>query len=279
VLWAAPVVARPPLPKRQLARLADQAAKGFRLMDDYRRSEEVRAVEDDLPVARGRRVWEEAGLGPLERIDLRPLALQDAFDAIRHQPPADPAGIPAAWQWVSQDNPHLASLDAPRVHACLAKALFGMAQESPQAPGPRAPAGAPPAPLVASPTRRSSEPFLPWLLSGESKWLKVQCLAALVLVVAGGWLATHEYSHREIRAAAWREIHRARKRGDYPRMIDSAERFLGHPVIGKDARTSEVESLYSEALVRWFSQEQPPPERSEPRLGRYRQLLGIKERS
>lgn len=275
VQMAAPEEERPALSKRELARLADQAAKGFRLMDDYRRSEEARAIEEDLPVARGRRVWEEARLGPLERIDYRPLALQDAFDAIRHQPPADPAGIPAAWHWVSQDNPHLASLDAPRAHTCLQKILFGTAQEAREVPGPSEPADAPP-PLAASPPRRSSEPFLAWLLSGESKWLKVQCLAALILVIAGGRLAMREHSHREIRTAAWQEIRAAREHGDYPRMIDSAERFLGHPVIGRDARTSEVESLYSEALVRWFGQELPSPGQSGPRIERYRQLLGLK---
>ena len=258
--------------KRESTVLGEQAVKGFRLVDSFRRSDEARAAEDELPVARGRRLWEDLGLPPLERIDYRPLALQDAFDTISHSPPSDPSGIPAAWDWVSRDNPHLAFLDRTTVCACLQKMVFGNAMA--QAPGQHCEEG--PAPIVQSLRRRSSEPFLEWLVSNEGRGLKLQCVAAIVLATVVGYFGVREYSHREIRSSAYGEIHRARDQGDYVKTMDAAERFLGSKVIGRDARTTEVEGLYSEALVRWFEQEHPSADIAGSRLARFRELAGIR---
>ena len=276
IQMAAPVEERPTASKRKLKTMQTQAAKGFRFAESYKRSDEARTVEEDLRVAHGRRVWENVGLEPLARIDHRPLALIDAFDTISHSPPAEPAGIPAAWQLVSSDNPHLYALETERVFAYLHKRLYkdtnGGAVEGEDASEPGVGASNDPAPFQPSALRRSSEPFFYWLFSRQDKLLKVQCLVAIVLVLAGARFALLEISHRRARDIAYQQIHEARLKQDYAGMLDAAEHFLDQPVIGKDVRKTEVEGLYSEALLRWFMREQPA-ENDSVRLERYRRLL------
>lgn len=270
---AAPESERPTMTKREGAVLAEQAAKGFRLADAFRRSDEARAAEDDLPVARGRRLWEELGLPSLERVDHRPLALQDAFDTILHSPPSAPSGIPAAWDWVSRDNPHLDFPDRTPVYACVQEMIFGnTAALAPDCKEDLVPT------VLSQSRRRSSEPFLEWLASSESRWLKLQCVAVVLLAATAGFCGIREFSHRQIRSSAYTEIHSARSQDDYLKTMDAAERFLGSEVIGRDTRTTEVEGLYSEALVRWFEQEQPSVDNAKRRLNRFRQLTGYVQR-
>lgn len=284
IQMAAPAGERPDIPKRRLKVMKRQAAQGFRLMESYKRSDEARAAGEDLAAALGRRIWESVGLGELARIDHRPLALVDAFETICHAPPGGTAGIPPAWRLVSDDNPHLSCLDTARIYAYLSDQLFGAEGVDGGGSDPDG-LGAwgderekAPAPLRAGVPRRGGEPFFYWLASGESKWLKFQCLLALILVLVGGRLAIREYSHRSARGAAYRQLHEARARRDYKSMLDAAESFLGNPIIGTDARTAEVEGLYSEALLRWFVTEQPPPDSNSPHLKLYRQLLGTRSR-
>ena len=276
VQMAAPAEERSALSKRELKTMQREAAKGFRLTESYKRSDEARTVEEDLRVARGRRIWESAGLEPLARIDHRPLALVDAFETISHAPPAEPAGIPAAWRLVSNDNPHLYSLEAERVFAYLNKRLY---KNGNGAPVDDNDASHPVVEIRNYPTlfrpvasRRSGEPFLYWLFSGEDKLLKVRCVVALVLLLVGVRLVVSELSHRRVRDTAYQQIHEARLKQDYAGMLDAAERFLDQPVIGRDSRKTEVEGLYSEALLRWFMREHPADNES-VRLQRYKHLL------
>jgi hypothetical protein len=278
VQMAAPASERSEVPKRQLKVMQRQAARGFRLMESYKRSEEARAALEDLAAARARRVWESIGLEALAPIDHRPLALVDALETICHAPPADPADLPAAWRLVSEDNPHLSCLNPARIYAHLEGRLFGGegagsvgSQDRSALNGEGDDALAP---LRAAAPQRGGEPFFYWLASGENKWLKFQCAFAIVLVLIGGRLAIREFQHRSARATAYRQIHEARARQDYKGMLDAAESFLGNPVIGTDSRAAEVEGIYSEALLRWFLKEQPPPESALPRMERYRRLLG-----
>jgi len=276
IQMAAPDEERAALSKRKLKSMQTEAAKGFRLAESYKRTDEARTVDEDLRVAHGRCIWESVGLEPLARIDHRPLALVDAFETIFHSPPAEPTGIPAAWNLVSSDNPHLYSLEAERVFAYLNKRLYkdqngnGVTDKAASESGFEVRND--PAPFPLNESRHGDEPFFYWLFSRENKLLKVQCLVAIVLVLIGARLLLSEFSHRKVRDAAYQQIHEARLNQDYTAMLDAAEHFLDQPVIGKDLRKTEVEGLYSEALLRWFMQEHPADDDS-VRLERYRRLL------
>ncbi len=167
------------------------------------------------------------------------------------------------------------SLEAERVLAYLNKRLYkdtnGVEVDGEDVSEPGGVSNDP-APFQPSAPRRSSEPFFYWLFSRQDKLLKVQCLAAIVLVLIGARFALVEFSHRRARDLAYQQIHEARLKQDYTGMLDAAEHFLDQPVIGRDVRKTEVEGLYSEALLRWFMLEQQADNDS-VRLERYRRLL------
>jgi hypothetical protein len=269
IIMAAPEEERPKMKKHEVRAIAELAASGFRLADDYRRSDEARSVAEDLPVALGRKVWEDICLPPIERVDLRPLALKDAIDTIANHPPRSREDIPAAWDWVARDNPHLASLERDAVHGYLAHILFGdPVRVTDSAPN----AQSDPAPITPAAPRRSSEPFVPWLLSSEGGWLKALCLLAIIVSGTAITLCMREYSHRQIRASAYQELRDAYGRSDYDKVIEQAEVFLSNPITGRDTRTAEVQGIYSEALVRWFTLQQPSTAQTSARMSRFRQL-------
>lgn len=252
---------------------SQQVAKGFRLVDAFRRSDEARAVEDDRSVALARRLWESIGLGPLERADLRPMALDDAFQTIFHAPPRTAAEVSSEWDRVSRDNPHLHILNAELVCSYLSSRLFGTAFTFMLLEP--APAEVPPAPLSVTGVMRSSEPFTYWLFSGRDVRIKLQGVLAIALAVVAVVLTTAEYSGRSNRTAAYEALRLARDQGNYETMLDAGERFLSVHIIGRDDRVAEVEALYSEAIVRWFNGTVPDQEAVDRRTARYRQLLSI----
>jgi hypothetical protein len=271
---AAPESEQVPLSGRQAKLRQSQAAKGFRLVDAFRRSDEARSVREDLPVAQGRLIWESIGLGPLEAVDHRALALEDAIQTVVNAQPTHAGDLPAFWGRVSQDNSHLRELDSKRVCEYLAHRLFGSAFAS-------APADVPPSEVAPVALRvdvpvRSSEPFVYWLFSRRNLRVKWQVLAAIALTVIAVVVGLAEFQARTIRREAYQSLREARNQASYESMIDAAEKFLSQRVIGRDDRISEVEALYSEALIRWFNEMGPSPEQAERRISRYRQLLSIR---
>jgi hypothetical protein len=270
---SAPPAEQPVLPKRKFDLMRKQAARGFRLMDTYQRSDEARSASEDLPAAQGRRIWENLGLGPLDRIDLRPLALTDAIDSIRHAPPARPEDIPIAWETASRDNPHLSGLSKAPIHAYLVTILDG--REPFEAPRSAAYENLDePCSTAPFKVRAGREPFWYWLFSVEDQWLKAACIITVLMVAIGGRFAWTEYSNRQLREIEWEQIHHARDTGNYSGMLDAAESFLSHPLTGQGQRVPEIEALYSEAIVRWFERDLPQGEALNKRLAKYRELHG-----
>jgi hypothetical protein len=119
------------------------------------------------------------------------------------------------------------------------------------------------------------EPFWYWLFGPQDRWLKTCFLLAVALAGLGAVFCAREYGNRSERNAAWSDMQAARDIQDFPRMLDSAERFLSHPVIGADARTVEIRELYDEALVRWFNEARPSAGLRGARIERYRRLSGV----
>jgi hypothetical protein len=272
---AQPETERPALSKRQFEQLQREAAQGLRLADAFRRSDEARSVAEDLPVALGRQAWEEADLGPLERYDLRPLALFEALETIQHDYSENASQLAELWSRVAQDNPHLAALHTPSVLALLQKRLCGTTS---QVLGEEATstwytqAEAPP---VLSETRQSSFPWLYWLCSRQDRRLKLQCVVAVLLVVIAAGIAFTEYSRRHVRSAAYSHLRQAYDRREYTEVLDAAERFLSLPIHGADSRITDVERLYSESFVRWFTEHAPTSDEAEGRAQRFRALLKL----
>jgi hypothetical protein len=262
-------------------RMKREASQGFRLMDAFKHSEEARLVSEDAQAAQARRTWEEIGLGPLERFDLRPLGLYNALQTIRQDHPAVDSDLPAAWQRLASDDPELSELDSSLVCAYLARRLFKQKDElKPESIlGGMRSAGEPPMLMPSSPPRRlKSEPFSHWLFSHQNLWLKLQFVACIVLLTIACGLAVREYFNRSSRAVAYHEIYLAKDAQDFQRMIEEAEAFLSSPIFGADPREDEVKALYSEALVRWVSSQIPTPEQTDFHARRYRALvLGIPE--
>jgi hypothetical protein len=272
---AQPETERPALPKRQFEQLQREAAKGLRLADDFRRSDEARSVAEDLPVALGRQAWEEAALGPLERYDLRPLALFEAMDTIKHNHPENASQLAELWNRIAQDNPHLVELHTPSVVALLQKRLSGTTTQGIGAESTSTWQAQVEAPPVLPETRQSSFPWLYWLCSRQDQWLKLQCVAAIVLVSLAAGTALTEYSRRHVRSAAYSHLRQAYDRREYAEVLDAAERFLSLSIHGADSRVTEVERLYSEAFVRWFTGHAPTPSETENRAQRFRALLKL----
>jgi hypothetical protein len=230
-------------------------------------------VTDDQLVAQARTAWETIGLPPLAPIDHRPLALNDALQAIMQSPPSEPADLVACWHRVAEDNPHLRDLPATGIAAYLSHQLFGTLFIAAQTdvPLPRLTVG----PLAVGAPRASSPPFLFWAFSSRNALLKLQLVAALVLVVVVSILGAREFQGRRVRNAAYSSLQSARKAASLEPMLDAAEQFLSVRPFAVDARVAEVEALYSEALVRWFSETGPAPEVANSRIRRYGELLAI----
>jgi hypothetical protein len=262
-----------------------QVAKGFRLIDSYRQSDEARAVANDLPVACGRRVWEALDLGPLERFDLRPLALEDALQSIYHIAPMNSTGLRETWERVSCDNPYLAKLDATRLYDYLGSHLFNLNsqtlnEEDSKEAGKFESLGNGMQPdfteiSISDHSFSGRFPILYWIFSCQDWRLKLQCVTAMILVFFFAQYSFTEYHNQQARASAYERLQEGKRDRDFLQMVKAAESFLSHPIIGKDLRRPEVEGLYSEALVRWFNQEMPPPEQAKEHLGRYREVMGI----
>jgi hypothetical protein len=252
--------------------LEQQAAKGFRLVEAFRRSDEVRSAAEDLPIAGGRRLWETIGLHPLEAIDLRPLALDDAIQSVMAMAPIQ-SDIAACWQRVSEDNEYLRVLDGERVCAYISHRLFG----TPFTPAPAdvAPAAVAPVALHVDSPVRSREPFWLWLTSPRHLPVKLLILLAIGLTAAASVLGVRELRARQVRTEAFAALQKARSEGRHEAVLDAAERFLSAAALGRDWRVAEVEAAYSTALVRWFHDTAPSGADADRRLDRYRQLLGV----
>jgi hypothetical protein len=269
---SAPENERPAISQGRLKALRKEASRGFRLMEAFKRSEEARAVQEDLVAAQARAIWEEIGLPSLERPDRRPLTLFDALSAVLHAPPAEPSGIARAWELVSLDNPDLVALDRDRIGSWLGRQIFGNALVT------EPPPALSEAHLPIMKTAESvggREPFWYWLFSPEQAWLKAACAIALVLAIVASGFAGREFNNRRERSGAYAQMQTARESGNYVAMLDAAERFLAHPVLSRDSRVPEIEELYSEALVRWFNETDPPASESKPRIDHYRKLFGL----
>jgi polyhydroxyalkanoate synthesis regulator phasin len=236
-------------------RLRKQARKGFKLLNAYRESEELKRTLNAVRRAHGRQIWRDIGLPePADGWEDRATALLGALGEVFNRPPQDKGKVRAAWNKVAKSDPSLADLDADLIAAYLAYRLFGADAENFQ-PKPDLPKPVDfPVLMAPDQEKRDWEPFGYWLFNKGDLRVKAQAGLAIILILVTGGFAVRELLHRNTRTAAYRQITQAVAHDDYLAMIQAAEQFFAATVLSlRDERDQRVKELYDQAMVRWFA--------------------------
>lgn len=131
-------------------------------------------------------------------------------------------------------------------------------------------------PATAAPSQQAAPSFDFWLLSGRDLRLKIQAVAALVLLFVAGTIFIFDMYARHVRDASYQSVIQGSQTRNYLQVIEGAETFLSHPLIASgDIRDEEVIEHYNKALVLWVAR-QPGQINTDvsARVERYRQLVG-----
>ncbi len=100
------------------------------------------------------------------------------------------------------------------------------------------------------------EPFIPWLLSTQDKRVKIQAIAAIVVVIITGYIIMRERAIVAKRENAYQTILAAKQvQNDEAVLKASKEYFNNTSLLKKDERTAQILAIYEESLVRWFPQQ------------------------
>lgn len=124
---------------------------------------------------------------------------------------------------------------------------------------------------------RTCLPLRFWIWSPEDKRIKLQALAATVLLILACAVGMVEHSHRAIRDSSYARLTNSMTHGNFAEAMNEAEMFLSTPVLPVDEREPVVSRLYSEALVRWFSTQPEESRELAQHLQRYHSLIPQQE--
>jgi hypothetical protein len=260
------------------SRLVGEAHRGFGPSERFLKMDAPQ-ITAAVNTANGTRLWRAIGLPePLDRPDDRSRALLVGMSQVMAQPPSDPEGVALAWSRVTKGDENLADLDPGPICGYLSERLFeGQPAAVPKpATAPRATPQQPPVMAgTVSQRQPSSEPFAFWLFSSKDRRIKLQAVAAILLVLLVGFLAIRDLSVRAARSAAFTRIVAAAEREDALGIIQGAEAFFSNrPLSGVDGRDQQVIDLYTEAFVRWFvGLDSAPDTDAEAHVDRYQALI------
>jgi len=255
--------------------LVDDAKKGFSPVNEYIKSAERRQLQQDAIAARNKGVWLSAGYAePPADWTARAEKLYDAMADVLQRQPAAVADLEPLWHAVSDQDEILAALDPRSAIAFLARRLFP--EESPDtgtAVPPLDSHSGPDFTFDSTVKVPGDEPLPFWLFSRQGMRLKIQTAIAILLLLSGLGLAAFDAVRTARQNRDYSALVAASNDGDFFRMIEASEDFLAHPALHQDDRTAHVLSLYSEALVRWFSSiPDRPDDAAVNRVRRYQQL-------
>jgi len=254
-------------------RMVTQAALGFSPMTQAEAELKAADIPGQLAHARAAGIWHAIGLPEIsDASDERPHALLEALATVLAQPPGEPAGIAAAWSDAAASRPELLTLDRKAIERFLRQRLFPDSAEPETAL--EAPAAAD-APVVeaAPPRPGGSEPAGYWLGSRQDLPIKLQGVAAAVLIVFAVTAYFGERGAKAVRDEAFSQLRAAAAQGADDRVMQSAEAFLGTPLRARDGREHEVRDQYDRSFSRWFvSRAHDLDARAEERVARYRVL-------
>ncbi|WZO96083.1 hypothetical protein EP7_003059 [Isosphaeraceae bacterium EP7] len=218
---------------RQLQREADA---GFGPRDEYRKGPTVAALARARRIARGRHLWERAGL-PRPDCDWDALAarLDEGLALVLARQPKTVADLLYHWAVVRAARPDLQVADfAPETLL----SFLGQTEQESAPPGPSAV-------LTTPPLRKSSPgPFDLWLVRPCDLSFKAAVAAGLLLLLAGGVLSAQAESARMQRDAAFADLKAAAERLDGPAGADAAGRFLNTAFVSRDGRSAAVRKLH-----------------------------------
>jgi hypothetical protein len=260
------------------SRLLAEAERGFGPAKSFMERDAVKTTKA-FYAAQGRRLWRDLGLPESsKRWDERSRTLLVAMSQILSEAPGSPDEVASAWKRIAAENEDLDDLDAAPICDYLTRRIFEDEQMPVQKPpGPVAmTAQQPPVMTGISPKRRwDAEPLALWLFSVKDMRIKVQAVAAVILVLLVGWLAIHDVSVRMARNAAYTRIVEAARDQEALGIIEGVEAYFGNqPLFGSDGRDEQVRALYTEAFVRWFAElsGEPDPD-SETHIARYQAFI------
>ncbi len=246
-------------------KIAYEARRGATPMQTYAGSDEAKATANGFATVQARFIWQQIGLAiPEEQWDEQALALRNALNGILADAPEDPTELPVHWHRAVAADERLAMYDVEQICAFLTKQRAedvdvekNSTTEKAEEPTTVATAVAVDNPPILTPVsvrrKMSSEPFAYWLFSGKELRVKLQALAATILVVVAIGLTVQTTRADQTRDTAYENLIAAEGRQDYPTILAEAERFLANASpLKADARTAQVEGLYHEAFVYWY---------------------------
>jgi hypothetical protein len=258
-------------------KLANEASKGFTAVNAYTNSAERTQIQQDVTATRSKSIWIEVGYAePAADWDSRAGSLYAALTEVFGKAPSSLQELERLWRDQAAQDPLLAGLDPCPPVGFLARRLFPAESSGAGATTPQpAPEAGPEFEFESTRLARGDEPFLFWLFSRQGMRLKAQASLALLVLLCALSLAGFDSLRRSGQDHAYATLMAAANDRDFSRVIDASEDFLSHPALHHDARTPQVEGLYSEALVRWFSLIPGTPDQGAlERVRRYQQLLG-----
>src|SRR5262249_38127294 len=143
--------------------------------------------------------------------------------------------------------PSLVSVSSKSVQEYLHRRLFPDDSAALPPPASEAAATLTSGPVIIPadrPLSRDGEPFRAWLYSRYDWRIKIQCAAALILVVTAVSFGVRDYYSRGIRAVTYAEARQAATLEDSEKVMDACAKFLQHRVLGDDSRQDEMVRLY-----------------------------------
>jgi hypothetical protein len=279
--------------------LQAEASKGFQPMNTYIDSNDARMIACAFKVSHSVRLWQTLKLpeppkGWQMEFSTAPadssmaqviesakgwskLALQlwEGISNILSKPPQFRKDIGLAWNAVVAKEANLAGLDSALICTFLEDRLFGKADQRVLITPPASSV----APTLLNPISRSrkrgAEPLLPWLFSRQDRRIKVQAAIASILVLVAGGLMIRDLALQSAREEAYQKILVAEQQQHDLGVVKAAETFFANaPLAGQDRRTQQVMNLYTESLVRWFTQQgEQPNADAQSHLDRYRAVM------
>jgi tetratricopeptide (TPR) repeat protein len=250
-------------------RMLEDSRRGFSPVEEFLRSSEYEVLSNQYMDAVALLVWRSAGLMEPDENDPQPREFLKALTDILNNPPKTPEAIEKSWQGAAAKYPSLVSLSSKSVHGYLHRRLF---PDDPGAPAPQHTGCVPKlskGPIIepaARPAARDGEPFRAWLYSRYDWRIKIQCAAAIVLLMIAVSVGVRDYFSRGTRAEAYAEARQAATLDDPEKVMDACAKFLQHRVLGNDSRQDEMVRLYDETLVNWMLRQNPEEDQLTRRL-------------
>lgn len=254
--------------------LLDEVRVGFRLLKEFTDSDECGKIAEARRIASAMTLWKRIGLPkPPDRETERAGKVLAAIDSIFDGSVPTSNEVIQKWYELSRKDQDLAEVEYKRVISFLAGQIWKCDPTNAQ---PENPATYVLEPATTTPARQTAPPFDYWLFSRRDLRLKIQVVAASVLLFAAGAVFLVDMTARRVRETSYQSIIQGSQTRNYLQVIEGAEAFLSNSLIAStDVREEEVVEHYNKALVLWVAR-QPAEINADvtARVERYRQLVG-----